>query len=373
MAINKLKASISNFFLLAHDIFDRKENDKKINTSEVKFKNIVIFSTTALGDLLFNTPAIRSVKERYPTANIIFLSSHKNKMLVENSPWFSNILYWDQKVKFLPCLVRKLRKLEPELAILLHSKSPYDIIAAKLSGCRYILKDNYNESDSAFKRWVTYSTVPDFKGHLIERKLSLVGYLGCNTENIAMSLPVDCKNAVNTTGEEIIIGFQLGASESSRCWPVRRFQELVGLLFSSDVKYRITLIGSAHERLLADSFLAGLSEREKSGITNLVGKSDLRQLVENIGSFAILITGDTGPLHIAVALKIPTVSLFVTANPEHTGPVQDKALHTVIRVLPEERLLPSEWADQPVAVITAREVMSAIDTLYLEVLTRKVE
>lgn len=103
-----------------------------------------------------------------------------------------------------------------------------------------------------------------------------------------------------------------------------------------------------------------MSRDECNYIENYVGTLNLKELVEHISRFDVLVTGDTGPLHIAVALKVPTISLFVTANPAHTGPLQDKELHTVIRVPPEERPLTSEFSDQPMFVITAQEVMSAI-------------
>ncbi len=52
---------------------------------------------------------------------------------------------------------------------------------------------------------------------------------------------------------------------------------------------------------------------------------------------AVLVTGDTGPLHLAIALQVPTVSLFVTANPNWTGPYQDLDIHTIIHKDPATR------------------------------------
>ncbi|EOS94056.1 glycosyltransferase family 9 protein [Erwinia tracheiphila] len=300
------------------------------------------------------------MRERYPNAKITLVSSYKNKLLVEGSDWFSKILYWDQKVKFLPSLICEIRKQKPVLAILLHSKSPYDILCVSLSGCEYILKDSYNEKDLILKRWISSISNHEFKGHLIERKLNLVGELGCEKKDISMSIPVKIELDQEKSKDRIVVAFQLGASESLRRWPVYRFQELARLLLSSGMKCRIALIGSPKEINLANSFFAGMSRDECNYIENYVGTLNLKELVEHISRFDVLVTGDTGPLHIAVALKVPTISLFVTANPAHTGPLQDKELHTVIRVPPEERPLTSEFSDQPMFVITAQEVMSAI-------------
>ncbi|MGE9716721.1 glycosyltransferase family 9 protein, partial [Escherichia coli] len=52
--------------------------------------------------------------------------------------------------------------------------------------------------------------------------------------------------------------------------------------------------------------------------------------LSHINTMDVLVTGDTGPLHLAIALKCPTVSLFATADPKWTGPYQDLHLHIVI-------------------------------------------
>jgi len=361
MAGNSFKMVLAKFVICICKLF-RKE-DSHTGLKDLDFESIVVFSTTALGDFLFNTPAIRSVQKRYPQARITLVSSHKNKSLVEDSPWFSDVIYWDQKVASLPSLIRQLRKSKPELAILLHSKSPYDVLCVSLSGCQYILKDSYNDKDISLRPWVAAISGPEFDGHLIERKLSLVSCLGCDKDDVSMSIPICRKNNKAKKTTEIVVAFQLGASESLRCWPIHRFQELAKLLFSSECQYRISLIGSPKEVNLADAFLADMTDDERNYITCYVGDLDLKALVEKIDEFDVLVTGDTGPLHIAVALQVPTVSLFVTANPEHTGPLQDPDLHTVIRVLPGEREVPSESVHQPMVVITAQEVMSAIEAI----------
>ena len=51
-----------------------------------------------------------------------------------------------------------------------------------------------------------------------------------------------------------------------------------------------------------------------------------------LDSFHVLVTGDTGPLHLAVALKVKLISLFVTAGSRSTGPIQDPELHRIIQV-----------------------------------------
>ncbi|UAN38553.1 glycosyltransferase family 9 protein [Enterobacter asburiae] len=295
------------------------------------------------------------MKSRFPSARITLVSSHKNKSLVECSPWFERVIFWDQKVKKASKIVRLLKMDAPDIAVILHSKSPYDVLIATLSGSKYILKDAYNESDLAMRQFVTSLSGVEFNGHLIERKMSLIKSIGCDVENIEMKIPFsfEAKKQKNA----IVIGFQLGASDIQRQWPIFRLNELARLIINSGHTVEIVLIGSPNEVELSKKFMEGMTEDEGESITDCVGKMSLTELVETISGFDLLVTGDTGPLHLAVALKVKTVSLFVTANPAYTGPLQDPHLHKVICVNNNDDLMTSV---QPMSIISASEVMTAI-------------
>ncbi|EPN6134862.1 glycosyltransferase family 9 protein [Enterobacter asburiae] len=361
MSSKKARVAVVSFLLSAYRFFKGSgQSFNKIGFDE-KVESIVIFSTTALGDFMFNTPAILSLKSKFPSARITLISSHKNRSLVERSPWFERVIFWDQKVKTVPKIVRLLNMNAPDVAVILHSKSPYDVLIATLSGAKYILKDAYNESDLAMRRFVTSLSGIEFNGHLIERKMSLIESIGCDVENIEMKIPFsfEGKNKKNA----IVIGFQLGASDIERQWPILRFNELANLLINSGHTVEIVLIGSPNEVDLSKKFMEGMTEAEREFINDCVGKVSLTELVATISGFDLLVTGDTGPLHLAIALKVKTVSLFVTANPAYTGPLQDPHLHKVICVNNNDDLMTSV---QPMSIISANEVMMAISQAFDE-------
>ncbi|HHA1904449.1 TPA: glycosyltransferase family 9 protein [Enterobacter asburiae] len=355
MSSKKARVALVSFLLSAYRIFKGSDQSFDKITLNEKVESIVIFSTTALGDFMFNTPAILSLKSRFPSARITLVSSHKNRNLVESSPWFERVIFWDQKINTALKIVQLLKMDAPDIAVILHSKSPYDVLISTLSGAKYILKDAYNESDLAMRRFVTSLSGVEFNGHLIERKMSLIKSIGCDVGNIEMKIPfsLDAKSKKNA----IVIGFQLGASDIQRQWPIFRFNELARLLIASGNAVEIVLIGSPNEVELSKKFREGMTEVERKYINDCVGKVSLTELVETISGFDVLVTGDTGPLHLAVALKVKTVSLFVTANPAYTGPLQDPHLHKVIYINNNDNL---KTSDQPMGIIGASEVMTAI-------------
>jgi len=360
----KWKTTLANKFLQLYTQFSSRLKPIESFDPQRKFSSILIYSTTALGDLMFNTPAIRAIKQRYPQATITLISSYKNRGLVAKSAYFDNVVYWDEKAKDMRRVVKELRKTQPELAIILHSKPPYDVISAVLSGCEYIIKDVYGTKPSGIEKWLTHY-ITGYNGHLIQRKLDVVSFLNCDVSNRDMFIPVDFP-LIAKDADKITIGFQMGASEPLRCWPVAKFIELARYILALGPQYEIALIGTLKERDHETTFLNAMSEVDKQRIVSHIAKTNLEQLLGIMRNMDVLVTGDTGPLHLAVALKTKTVSLFVTANPEHTGPYQDPDLHQIMSVSTDVSTLPAAMQAQPLGIIDAAQVLAHINKLLIK-------
>lgn len=302
---------------------------KKTGTfsSDIQFNSILIFSTTALGDFMFNTPAIRAIRAHYPNAHITLVSSEKNKLLVEKYDQIDSVVYWDNKIRNLLPIVLQAKKYKPGLAIILHSHLPYDVLFAVMAGCHYILRNTYDVIPAWFKKWIIADHVPA-SSHVIQSKLDIIRYLGIDGSDTRMEIP--CEIEQLDKGNYHIVGFQMGASTQERRWPVKYFVELAQKLIDSKPSIQIKLIGSPRELDLPEDFFVLLPEKYHSNIENLVGKTSLPDLLSQIKIMDVLVTGDTGPLHLAITLQCPTVSLFATADPMWTGPYQDLHLHIVI-------------------------------------------
>ncbi|MEX0631754.1 hypothetical protein M8494_05470 [Serratia ureilytica] len=172
---------------------------------------------------MFNTPAIRALCERYPGAQITLVSSHKNRQLVEGSPCFHDVIYWDHKAKDMLGVIRRLRKTGLSWRSSC-TRRRLTMLVAIAAGCQYLFKDIVCNKPSGMERWLT-GVSRSTGGHLIQRKLDMMGQLGCRTDNPAMSIPVAFPARAKPAGK-ILIGFQMGASETLRRWPVDHFVQL---------------------------------------------------------------------------------------------------------------------------------------------------
>lgn len=352
MKLKKLKW-VHNFLNIYNPLLGKM---KKTDTfsSDIQFNSILIFSTTALGDFMFNTPAIRAIRAHYPDAHITLVSSEKNRLLVENYDQIDSVVYWDNKIRNLLPIALQAKKYKPELAVILHSHLPYDVLFAVMAGCQYILRNTSDIIPKWFQKWIIADHYPA-GGHVIQSKLNLIRYLGIDSTDTKMELPCEIEQLAKSEGN--IVGFQMGASTQERRWPVKNFAELAQKLIDSQPSVQIKLIGSPRELELPEEFFALLPEKYHHNIENLVGKTSLPDLLSQIKIMDALVTGDTGPLHLAITLQRPTVSLFATANPEWTGPYQDLHLHTIIN----KKTRSNEGMPHSMDLITVDEVFSAVN------------
>jgi len=353
--VKKRKIKYIDWLLSVYHFFKPTLKKGAALNRDMSFQRIAIYSTTALGDLMFNTPAIAALKQRYPDADFLLVSSKKNSQLVENSPWFSKVIYWDNKIRDAYPVIKALKSFKPQLTVILHSYMPYDLLCAVFSGTEYIIRDNYNADSDKLIAWLNHYQ-SCYEGHLIQRKLDLLSPLGCDSSAIEMHIPVAFERAADDGVMKI--GFQIGASEMKRCWPLERFVELAQLLVNANPRCQIIVLGGKKEALLESQFLALVPPEIRQNIVSMVGKTNLLGLLTVIDSLDVLVTGDTGPLHLAIAIKTPTVSLYADAEPQHTGPWQDRDLHCILKIASVDLDKP-----QPLGSLSAERVFQVITPL----------
>ena len=124
-----------------------------------------------------------------------------------------------------------------------------------------------------------------------------------------------------------VIVVHAGGGREIKQWNLDRFADLINRLAASH-RAAVVLSGSADDRPLVDVVKAGLN----TGVAceDLVGRVDLVTLAAVLERAALLITGDTGPMHLAAALDVPVVAIFGPSDPARWGPFSERA--RVVRV-----------------------------------------
>ncbi|MEK6599105.1 MAG: glycosyltransferase family 9 protein [Deltaproteobacteria bacterium] len=315
--------------------FDRRDTDLKYFAPD-RVKNILVVSSTAIGDTLLSTPAIKAVRERYPDAKIIAHFNKSNMEMFENNPHIDGIIpYYGGYKKFLKT-IREFRKHRFDVILIFHGNEPQATPMAYLSGANFIVK-RPNTSEYNFLLSNRASVVKwEDTGHGIEQRLKVAALIGCNTKDKKMVLPVEkrdeddvakfmAKEGMNNNN--VLIGFQVGASTVSRIWFADRFVELGKRLIAIYPKVKIIITGSPDERDYCELIAEGIGE----GVVVSAGRLPLRQAPALVKRFNVLVTGDTGIMHTAIAVGTAVAALYAVADWKRTGPYYDLERHRVIQ------------------------------------------
>ncbi len=139
-----------------------------------------------------------------------------------------------------------------------------------------------------------------------------------------------------------------GARWDNKRWPATHFAELVRQLAASDARLRFALLGGSGDWQLTET----IRRAEPGRCENFAGRTALPELIEVLRRCDLLVTNDTGPMHLAAALRKPVVSLFGPTRPDQTGPYGQTHL-ALTRPLPCAPCMKGRchWAD-PMACLT---------------------
>jgi heptosyltransferase-1 len=170
-----------------------------------------------------------------------------------------------------------------------------------------------------------------FHTHAVDWYLSVLPPLGVPAHKNFNWLPERAKisaavKAKWKTGGAKWIAIQPGARWDNKRWPVENFAELVRLLVEKFSDTCFAILGSGEDKPLGETISRTASER----ILNLCGETSLPEMVEWIRLCELMITNDTGPMHVAAALGKPVIALFGPTEPRRTGPYGH--LENVLRI-----------------------------------------
>ena len=299
----------------------------KINS----IKTILVMSNTAIGDTLFSTPALRLIKERYPNKKVIGLLNPKNSLLFDNNPYIDIVILYSGKWGQFLRTVFELRRHNIDLALIMHSNEPQATPLAYFSGIKYIVKIPNDQNEFNFLHYNSV-TIPNRNEHFIDRRLNQLESIDIYTKSHQMDIFPKAEWIKSIKGllkdDAVNIGFQVGASTLSRMWFVEKWIDLARLVLNHNKNWHIVLTGSKIDKKSSSSISSVLSDDR---VVDLTGKLDLGAASALIDKLDLLVTPDTGPLHIAAAMKTPTIAISVAGRAIESNPRSEDTKHIFIQ------------------------------------------
>ena len=294
----------------------------------VEFQNIIIRMPNWLGDAVMATPIVADVRNRWPQANITAMCQAGVATLLKGNPHLNEIFSFSKPNEFLHRqqrrnLIARLRQGKYDLGILLPNS---------FSSAWWLWRGGVKTRVGFSSDWRSFLLThavpfPPERGqeHLVSTYKRLLQPLGVPPSNTHPRLYVTDseRNAAKVILKQhqipegaSIVGINPGAAYgSAKCWLPERFREVIARLSTRPNTYVVCFADAAGAELVHS-----ICKEMPSNVIDLAAATSLRELIALIEQCTVFLTNDSGPMHIAAALKTPLVALFGSTNDVATGP-----------------------------------------------------
>lgn len=292
------------------------------------YKNILIVKLSAIGDVIHALPVAHALKQTYPQARITWVVEKPAYDLLTNNPNIDEIIIFDKpKFKTLTGLLsngyafsKQLKSHKFDLAIDLQGLFKSAAISYLSGAPKRLVYCNARElSDKIGERICGNHE----NGHIVDRYLDVAKYLGCKIDQVEFPMNIteieaqkaeDIANHAGVKLDNPYVVLAPGTNWPSKCWPTTHFAKLADKLYDDHIIP--VIIGGPSDNRLAQEIIANT----KIHPIDLTGKTSLKQLAYIIKKSRTFVGGDTGPLHLAVAVGARVVTMFGPTDPKRNGP-----------------------------------------------------
>lgn len=286
---------------------------KTISPEEENIKKILVLRYDRIGDMVLSTGAFKALRQKFPAAFITVLASERNKELIENDPHIDEILVYRGRHAFL----KELKPRRIDLGIdLFHT---YELGSALLA---YLCRIRYRLGFEIWGRQVFFNIRgPDMSGNYTmgQHTLRLLSCLGIDTKDCSPKLYLldeemewakGFLSSLKISSKDLKIAIHPGGFYPSQRWPADRFAG-AGKKIIEKFGINIILLGDKSE----EGLLKEIKQKINTDKVSILCELSLRQIISVLNECNLLICNNSGILHIACALNVPTVSTMGPTDP----------------------------------------------------------
>lgn len=301
-------------------------------------KKILVFELNWLGDILFSLPFLRALRKRFPEAWIACAVVPRYAELLVNNPWIDDIIALSDNngLTGLPeriSFVSRIRRDEYDTAFFL-KPSRTKTAMARTAGITERI--GFSGKETAITREVGAA---DMGSHRVDHILALASAFGvhnadCRYEYFISDADTERMETLlkkSGGGTHRIVVLNPGGNWDAKRWPAERFSELAEKLLDRFEDIEVALTGGAKDRALADGIVA---RANSDRCYSLAGKTGLNELAALFKKSVLVVSADSGPLHLASSSGARTIALFGPTAESVTGP-RGKGKSIVIKGDPE--------------------------------------
>ncbi len=334
---------------------------------------VLVFSCAGIGDTLTDSVVFKALKESFPSAHVAGVVHRRRQVLMEHNPYIDQIFPFHKGPRAFRRLLRELRAAGPWSAILhLRGNDPEPRCLS------YLLDPDVTVSVPNMTRfgWLCGHHVeqPDWdRTHGVEQTLRIARYVGADTaephlvytvfEEEFQSMEEHLRQMLVSSRRRIVLQLGGGRRASWRDWPVERYAELLGRI-SREMVAEVFVLGGEDQVERRDE-LARLFGNEVKPYHDFVGRLSLAQSAALLVGARVLVSTDTGIMHLGFAVGTRVIALIHCNNPaSRVGPFGYGDRHRVVQL--KRPLSYRTPADADMADISADAVFDRIQEIWNE-------
>jgi lipopolysaccharide heptosyltransferase I len=300
--------------------------------AELDPARVCIIKPSSLGDVVHALPILAALRARWPTAHLAWVVNRPFRELLDGHPDLDELMVHERSARagdFLglsatTALFRKLSQSQFDLTIDLQGLLRSALMtAATRSPVRVGLADAREGATWFYTHSVDASRL---HLHAVERTRLVAMALGANMPEPHFDLPISasanswaCETLAGLRSPRVILN--VGARWLTKRWPPHHFAAL-GRRLVATFQASLIAVGSASDRPLVQALLENTAPTE---VLDLCGRTSLNQLAALSAQADLLISNDTGPLHLAAAAGARVIGIYTCTNPALTGPFGPRA------------------------------------------------
>ncbi len=323
---------------------------------------VLILKPSSLGDVIHALPVARLIKRHLPHSEIFWWIDANLAPLIEGDPDLAGVIRFVRRGWAQPENLRKfvhdlrwMRAQNFDWVIDLQGLARSGAVSWLANGKKLIGLDEPREGARGYYDIIVQR--PTWGTHAVDWYLRTLPPLGVPVDMDFNWLPerpavaAAVREKWQTDGARWVL-LQPGARWENKRWPVENFIAVVKQLGGANPNLRFAVLGGRDDAEAGQKISAALPER----CLDLTGKTTLPEMIEWVRLGALLITNDTGPMHVAAAMRKPLVAIFGPTAPQRTGPYG--TLESVLRMeLPCAPCMKSRCHfEQPLACLHGVEV-----------------
>lgn len=274
----------------------------------------------ALGDVIHGMPVVAALRAHYPGAQIDWAADPRYVGLLRGLRGLDDVLGVDPRAggRRLWTAVRTLRRRRYTTVFDLQGLVKSAVLSRLSGGRRVVGFSRMHVREPAATLFYTRAIEPAGATHVIRKNLALLTAVGIVTDRIEVPLEAAATAASRTVAERFepagYVVLNAGAAWPNKCWPPERFGAVAARVQERTGLRSIVLWGPGEEELARAVVVAS------SGAAVLAPETTILDIAAIAARSRLVISGDTGPAHLAAAVGAPVVGLFGPTDPQRNGP-----------------------------------------------------